>query len=425
MPTPDQWHQWPSTMSINQAAAPTALAPRSVLLDSLRGIALLGILLMNIECYTVPLNAGTSGLNPALTGSDRWVDALTYLFVQGKFYTLFALLFGAGFAIMESRALRAQRPFVPFFLRRMALLLLIGLTHAIFLWAGDILVTYAFWGCVLLAVRRLPTAFLPLVALVLYFSVPLTLVFYAVMAALMQQLPGQAEIWRHIHDQTAHDVAVALQAQRFAIEHASYGQACRQRLADFAATCNALVSNGLAVFAFFLLGRWFVEAGILCNPSRWSRAAARVRWCVWPAGLLCMAVSIAIEPTMDAGSLTLSMAVAYLLWQAANVMMCVGYVAWFAHFTPAYLHVFASAGRMSLSLYVMQSLICTWLFSHYGLGLYADLSRAWQAPFAVGFFALQWLFSRWWFKHFQFGPLEWLLRSASYWQWMPLRRCAT
>ena len=395
---------------------------RLPLLDTLRGCALLGILLMNIEAYVGPLNAGLTGLNPALTGSDRWLDGLIYVCVQGKFYTIFSLLFGASFALMQGKAQREQRRFVPFYLRRMSVLGLFGLIHAILIWSGDILFTYAVWGSALLLVRRVPTALLPYMAVVLYFIVPLTLIIYACLVAVTLHQPSQVAVWRQIHDQTVHQVAAALQAQRHALEHATFAQACRQRLDDFIATCNGLIANGLAIFAFFLFGRWLVETGVLLDVSRWQRLGERLRWIVWPVGLGCMLLSFAIQPTMEAQSLTVSMAFAYFLAQVANMLMCFGYIAWFACLAQRTAHSFASAGRMSLSLYLMQSLICTWLFSGYGLGLYPYVSRTWQIPFAIMLFALQWRLSQWWLQRYRYGPVEWLWRCASDVRWQPWRR---
>src|SRR5687767_8745090 len=91
--------------------SPVAPADRIETLDVLRGFALLGILLMNIEGFVGPLVGALTGLDPALAGADRWTDAAIYVLVQGKFYTLFSLLFGMGFAVMSQRAEATMRPF--------------------------------------------------------------------------------------------------------------------------------------------------------------------------------------------------------------------------------------------------------------------------------------------------------------------------
>lgn len=118
-------------------------------MDILRGFALIGILLMNIEWFNRPI-ASLGGFDQSLAGFDHAFGWLVRCFVEGKFYKLFALLFGMGFAVMLIRAKEAGRPFGAWFVRRMLVLFVIGLLHMVFLWNGDILHDYAFAGLVLL-----------------------------------------------------------------------------------------------------------------------------------------------------------------------------------------------------------------------------------------------------------------------------------
>ncbi|WP_252732372.1 DUF418 domain-containing protein [Paraglaciecola arctica] len=130
--------------------APVASEQRINALDILRGFALIGILLMNIEWFGRPIS-NLASFNPDLTGVDHAVGWLIRCFVEGKFYKLFALLFGMGFAVMLTQAMRKNRPFGAWFVRRMLVLLLIGLIHAVFIWQGDILHDYAISGLLMLA----------------------------------------------------------------------------------------------------------------------------------------------------------------------------------------------------------------------------------------------------------------------------------
>ncbi|MCM2336592.1 MAG: hypothetical protein NDI66_07405, partial [Pseudomonas sp.] len=104
------------TMTLTEPLSPIGAGDRIVAMDVLRGFALLGILLMNIEAFVGPLFGAITGLDPALRGADRFADAAIYLLVQGKFYTLFSLLFGMGFAVMLARAQAAGRGFVGVYL---------------------------------------------------------------------------------------------------------------------------------------------------------------------------------------------------------------------------------------------------------------------------------------------------------------------
>ena len=149
-------------MTTTSALDPIAASERIEAMDVLRGFALLGILLMNIEAFVGPLAAALDGLNPALTGVDRTVDAAIYILVQGKFYLLFSLLFGMGFGVMMQRAATRGSAFGALYLRRTLALLAFGVVHLLLIWSGDILVAYALIALPLLLIfRSVPVGHLP------------------------------------------------------------------------------------------------------------------------------------------------------------------------------------------------------------------------------------------------------------------------
>ena len=129
---------------------PIATSNRIDAMDILRGLALIGILLMNIEWFGRSMSS-LGSFDTTLSGIDHTAGWLVRCFVEGKFYKIFALLFGMGFAVMLISAKAANRPFGAWFVRRMVVLYVLGLLHMIFLWGGDILHDYAFTGLVLLA----------------------------------------------------------------------------------------------------------------------------------------------------------------------------------------------------------------------------------------------------------------------------------
>jgi uncharacterized protein len=142
--------------------------------------------------------------------------------------------------------------------------------------------------------------------------------------------------------------------------------------------------------------------------------------------LLSMLGSVALEPTMDFATFNLRVSTAFTLQMLANLLMCLGYVAWVmrALASAPWQRPFAwlaPAGRMALTNYLMQSLVCTWIFYGYGLGHFEQLPRAWQPVFAVVLFGLQVALSRLWLSRFRFGPVEWLWRSLTYAELQPLR----
>ena len=125
------------------AMAPIAAAQRIEALDVVRGFALIGIFLMNIEFFNRPIATLNEGMPRGLTGADWWASWFVAYFVQGKFWTIFSLLFGMGFAVMMVRAEQAGREFKPVYLRRVLALAVFGAAHYLFLWQGDILFSYA------------------------------------------------------------------------------------------------------------------------------------------------------------------------------------------------------------------------------------------------------------------------------------------
>ncbi len=395
---------------------PVAASDRITVMDVLRGAALLGILLMNIEAYTGPLDLSFTGIDPHWQGLDYAADALVYVFVQGKFFLLFSLLFGAGFAVMGERAERAGRAFVPLYLRRSLGLLVIGLVHTLLVWSGDILLPYALLSFLLLAFRRFPVSALP-VAAVLMYGVAIGLsVLFSLLVMLAAGHPG-------VLDSTASMAAAqqTIEAQRQAFGHGSWLQACAQRWADLQRLPGGMLITGPEIFGMFLLGSWFARSGALAQPERFAGLYRALRWGALPAGVVMMAGSALWVPYMAPGQFLAATGVAYALGAVASLLMCLGYLAWIVHARSA-LAWLAAPGRMALSNYLLQSLVCTGLFYGYGLGFFEQMPRLWQLPFAVLLFAGQVVLSRLWLARFRFGPVEWLWRGLTYLALPPLRR---
>lgn len=416
-------------MSSLQNLAPVAPAERIGTLDALRGFALLGILLMNIEGFVGPLYGTIDGLNPRLTGADRIADGLIYFFVQGKFFTLFSLLFGMGFTVMSQRAAAAGRPFAGIYWRRGLVLLAIGLAHALLIWSGDILVTYALMSFLLLAFRDASGRTLLVVA-VLAFLAPLGLtMLYGAVGSLMQATPELAARWEQVLAGQNQMLAAMTEGQRQAYGAGSFAEATVQRAKDFGMALMNLMTLGPLVFAMFLLGAWFVKSGAIAAPARFPRLFAGLRWITLPLGTALMLVSFLLQPTLDQTDIDLRFSTAFSLGMLGSALMCLGYAGWLVRGlqSPTLaqpLQWLAPAGRMALTNYLGQSLICTLIFYGYGLGYFERLPRAWQVPFALALFALQVLWSRWWLRHFRFGPAEWLWRTLTYLKPQPMRASA-
>ena len=406
--------------------APIAPGERIENLDVLRGFALLGILLMNVEAIVGPLTAAGTGLDPRLTGADRWVDALIYFFVQGKFFMLFSLLFGMGFAVMSQRAQNAGRPFAGIFWRRGLVLLGIGLVHALLIWSGDILHTYALLSFFLLAFRDVSGRWLVGLAIAAFLAPLGLMLLLGVMGSLMQSMPELSTAWEQAMGDQSKMVAGLIEGQRQAFGSGSYLDATLQRAEDLSFALLNLMVLGPLIFGIFLLGSWFVKTGAMVRPQEFTRLFRTMRWGLLPAGLTLMLASFALQPTQDPAAIDLTSSTVFCLSMLASVMMCLGYAAWIVRGmqSPAWagrLAWLAPAGRMALTNYLMQSLVCTLIFYGYGLGYFEQLPRAWQVPFVFVLFAAQVFVSRWWLRRFRFGPMEWLWRSLTYLEPQPMR----
>ena len=415
-----------STMPPSLAMNPIPAAERIQVLDVLRGFALLGILLMNIEGMAGPLMATATGLDPALTGADRWADALVSLFVQGKFFTLFSLLFGMGFAVMSQRAQAAHRPFAGLYWRRSLTLLGIGLVHALLIWSGDILVAYALFSMLLLAFRDISGRLLLWLAIASFLAPLGLLMLLGLMGSLMQSTPELAAAWKQAMGDQDKEIAAMLEGQRQAFGAGSYLQATLQRAKDLGFSLVNLMMAGPLIFGMFLLGSWFVKTGAIAHPEDHPRLFRRMRWLALPVGLAMVLASFVWHPTQNPAEVSLTASTAFCLSMVGSALMCLGYAGWLVRGmqSPAWaakLAWLAPAGRVALTNYLMQSLVCTLVFYGYGLGYFERLPRAWQVPFALALFCVQALLSRGWLQRFRFGPMEWLWRSLTYLKWQPMR----
>jgi uncharacterized protein len=407
-------------MTATASLAPVESRARIESLDVLRGFALLGILLMNIEGMAGPLMASMTGVDPTLTGADRVVDTLVYLFVQGKFYPLFSLLFGMGFAVMLVRAREAGTAFPRTYLRRVLALMAIGLAHGLLVWSGDILLTYALLALpLLLFFRNTPEPRLATWGIVLMlFPCALALGGGAIGSAMLASPHSAPEFMEAMASQSA-QMAEWNEAQRQAYGSGTYIEAVVQRATDVGTMLGFVLMFGTFILGLFLLGAWLLRSGAMAEPERHARLHARLRWLALPLGLAMTLLSWWLEPTMDFGRMDIRSTTAQSLQMVGGALMALGYLAWIVRALQGSavagpLRWLAPAGRMALTNYLLQSLVMTWIFFGYGLGYFEQLPRAWQPALVLAFFVLQVLVSHWWMARFRFGPAEWLWRWATY-----------
>ncbi|KAB8198116.1 DUF418 domain-containing protein [Lysobacter maris] len=389
----------------------TSKPPRYEVIDALRGFALAGVALVNLRwlsLYEMMPKATREALPSA--GFDAAAISAMSVLADGKFITVFSLLFGLGFALQLDRDEGAAG--VHRYLRRMLGLALIGLLHGYFIWWGDILLTYAVVGVVLLPLRHLPDRALLAIALAVAVLPPLI---SAPVRAWLPPIPAGKEVF-----------AQALQA--FSMPswreflHGNIAVANWARMANWALVCFVL--------SRFLLGYWAGRKGLLQDP--WRHRALLGGLCVGGVvlGLVLMGLAEvqaswrASHPDLDtrAVKLTLRM-LARLEPIALGVAYAAAFVLAFSHpRMRRWLSPFAAVGRMALTHYLLQSVVGVALFYAIGLDLggergLAPVLLAWALLFAV-----QVRVSHWWLSRFQYGPVEWLWRWTTRGARPPFRR---
>jgi uncharacterized protein len=388
------------------AAAPTRLGA----IDALRGFALLGILLVNEAAFRL----GVSGMMPGGgAGGTAWrttaVDAAIQWLVAGKFVLIFAFLFGWG---VHTQAARGEG-FRGRYVRRLMGLLLLGIVHAAFFFAGDILAVYALLGFFMLRpVRRdWPVARLVRSAAIL---LAVQAVILVGLAAMMAAAPDD-------------DATLVEYARRSAeiYRTGDFWSVTAHRLGEFAAfsLLATLLMLGWGLLAMFRLGlaaaKTFAEGGLeAMRPT-----ARRVLWPALIAGLaangVCAALTASLPDPWASGATLLQVALAAPILSLAYLAAAVLILS-----TPAGQRLappLATAGRMSLTIYIGQSVIMSLLYHGYGLGLAASLSSAGSVLVCLIVYAALIAFSRLWLGVFRIGPLEWVLRSFTEWRWVALR----
>lgn len=410
----------PPPLPPRAAPAPVAPGQRIQVLDALRGFALLGIFLMNIEWFTRPAQEMGNGIDPAATGLDRVAALAVLVLVQGKFWVLFSLLFGMGFALMSARA--GEDPgFRRIYLRRCLALLAFGLAHGLLLWNGDILHAYAIAGLMLLALGGIAHRAWPWLGAGLYLAVAAALVLYGWVLDAVS--PAAADLFLEADAEYRADASAASQA----LAGGSWWQAVRHNAYAFATITLPALSVLLPMaLGVFMLGAWLYRSGRLSDLA--AHRAWFVRLAAWtlPTGALLMAASLSLGTSFDgmreAGRMTMATGLATL----ASLPLALGYLALFAIAAGSRLLArpllwLAPAGRMALTHYLLQSLVAALVFHGYGLGLWGQIGRAGQVALVLAVFALQVLVSHWWLARWRFGPMEWLWRGISYGAAPPMR----
>jgi uncharacterized protein len=403
------------------AMQPVSPAERIEVLDALRGAALFGIIAANMRGFNGPLAAYFDHTLMWTDTTSRVAQAFVDLFIQGKFITLFSFMFGIGFAIQMERADRRGVSSRVFYVRRLAVLLLFGILHFVLVWWGDILAPYALLGFVLLLFRNRSQKALWRWSAGLYAYPVLLSGVMLVLHSAGVQIPAPPP-------------TTPEELQRIIGVYAggSYADIVAQNVRELPFMAFGLVFFYPRVLGLFLFGLWVWREGLVRDlPVRMDllrRCQKHGLWVGLTFNALAVAVNEIYHPNPIAPSVwgllvgfSLSIGIpAGSLFYASTLALLWQRVEWRARLRP-----FAAVGRMALSNYLLQSLVCTTLYYSWGGGFYGRVGPLLGLVPTVAIYSAQVASSVWWLRRFSSGPMEWLWRRLTYGRLTPVARAAT
>jgi uncharacterized protein len=422
------------------AFGPVKAFERLTSVDVLRGAAVLGILVMNIQAFG---NVWPSYSNPLVAGMEGPLDMGTWwvahLFFDMKFMTIFSMLFGAGLALMAERAEAKGSRFGSFYYRRLFWLLAIGAAHAYLIWYGDILFWYAVCGFFIYPMRRLrPATLLVVGSLLLLVVVPLMLGFGKFVVPKIKSAAVEAIAARDAGEELTEEQTEAIATwdefhpteEKIQEEVEVYsGSSWLRQVAFRAPMVIGFQIFGLAIFGWRIVGLMVIGVALM----KLGVFAARRSTLFY---LLCVVIGYGVGLTivwlggrqlvahqwetlfMKQGGMLpnyfVSLGVAMGHVGVVMLLCKSGALPWLTGRLEA-------VGRMAFTSYLTHSLVCTTLFYGWGFGLFGTLSRFELMGVVLAIFIAQLVVSPLWLLRFRFGPAEWLWRSLTYGKPQPMR----
>ena len=402
---------------------PASASERILYVDVLRGVALFGIIAANMRGFSAPESVYENVRFLFNGRADTIAQAFIDIFIQGKFITLFSFLFGLGFAIQMTRAQSRGARFLSFYPRRLAALAVFGLIHGLLIWWGDILLTYALTGAVLIAFCDASEETIRS-WIVSLFAAPMLAVTGMYISALMGHGPSAPLIPLPNMTEVHHTIQI--------YSHGGIGAIYKENWVQWKTSLFALF---FAVYglALFLLGLYTWRSGIVSHLEDYKPQLKRVFAICIPAGIALNALTTIVPLTRPLPNpddkMTFAVWLVNCLSFIAPPILSAGYAAGLALLMQhdswkRGLMPFAAVGRMALTNYLMQSIVCTTFYYSYTTGLYGRVGPAMGLIPAVVIYAAQIPLSVWWLCHFRFGPMEWLWRGITYRKFPAMRRHA-
>jgi len=434
-----------STAIQKYQSRPVSASDRISSLDIIRGVALLGILMINIEIFSTPWEYI---VNPSLTNDFEGFNKIVwfikkYLF-EAKMWSLFSMLFGAGAYLLISRAEEKGNGSViaDIYYRRLIFLLLFGLLHAYLIWSGDILYIYAVVGLFLYPLRKIPLRWMIALILALFvINMTLCLITYRNDRLLYQEIlkietvarngieltkkqQEKLNQWEATESSVVPDPAVIRENIKV-MSKGSYLKVRQEEKKWVYYMHTELMYNRvfLMTLIMMLLGMTLMKYGVL-SASLSKEFYIRILLISYPVGFIL--VYLRTHHLIKHGFDLLSTDVDSIVRNLERIAISLGHIGLICLFTKAGIlgwlkKSLAAVGRMAFSNYIMQSVICSLIFFGYGWGLYGKMNLAQQLWVVGVIWFIQLIVSPIWLKYFRFGPLEWVWRSLTYLKKQPFR----
>ena len=362
-------------------------------IDALRGIALFGVLAINLETEFRISIFQQFLPHPSDQGLGRLIDSALDIFVDMKAFALFSLLFGVGLAIQFERLGYAERR-TSLLVRRLLVLLVFGLIHLFLIWNGDILTEYALAGLVVL-----PFLFGPTWLMAIGCATFLALFLLQPLLPTLFPFPGHAWLAEHVREAN----------QIYA--NGTFPEILQFRIREVAAFLPLHSYVFPRTLGLFLLGALSWRMGLF------EAAPRMMRW-LWPAAALLIGGGLI---------LTVALPAQHSLGPAGTVLLALGYAGLVVAIEATksgrrWLRWAEPLGRMAFTNYIMQSIILSFVFYGYGLGLFGKLDSVAGLAVVLAVYIAQVMFSRLWLDRFRYGPIEWLWRTLMYGRAPPFRK---
>ncbi len=407
--------------------APVASSERIMLLDVLRGFAIFGILMVNMQYFFMPITSMLAG-HIATTDAGRISEGFIKYFFEGKFYVLFSMLFGYGFWLFIKRKRSGGGSIIPLYRRRLLVLLLFGAVHIVLLWPGDILFFYALFGFLLILFRNRNERSLLKWALVLVLVPKILMALMVIIFQFAQTDPAAAEAMAAGLQEREEYIAGFVSQAYSVYSGGTFTRIAAMRISEFQLMLPGVLFFYPVVLAMFLVGVWASRRNIFGNYREnlpFFRKAFR-----WGLGTGLIFNAIYVYTFFR----TETMGMPDIWGLLSTVFHAAGGIAFLAFYVSAIVLLIergkfnipakylAPVGRMALTNYLLHSIICTTLFLPYGFGLFGRITVVEGILLSILIFGLQIPFSRYWLEHFNYGPFEWLWRSLTYGNWQPFKK---